>query len=120
MQTAQSKQSETDNTLYIQRQVERIIRGRVGREQSITDIGICGMMGKSEKFERTVRRAVTAMRKKGVPICSESGRGYWWPINIEDTRSTAAELRSRAVDMFDTATSFERGAIALFGGQESF
>lgn len=91
----------------------------VGRHAAITDEEICALLGKSPSYERTVRDAIRDLRKAGHPICSESGVGYWWPASREEAEGTAAELRSRATDMFDTAKLIEDSADRLFGGQRS-
>ena len=64
----------------------------------------------SNAVDRSIRDAVTELRKRGEPICSDSGRaGYFY--NREYVSHTIAEYRSRATELFDTARALERGRV---------
>lgn len=66
---------------------------------------------------RPVRNAVNEMRKKKVPVCSDSHRGYWWPENFRATVSTTDELTGRAKDIHHTVSCMIEGANEFFGRQ---
>lgn len=58
--------------------------------------------------DRQIREAVAELRKRGYPICSDSGRaGYYY--NPDHIEHTIAELKSRAEELFETARALERG-----------
>ena len=64
----------------------------------------------SNGTDRAIRDAVTELRKRGEPVCSDSGKaGYFY--NREYVAHTIAEYRSRATELFDTARALERGRV---------
>ena len=66
----------------------------------------CGIDNKNA--DRYIRDAVSELRKRGEPVCSDSGKaGYYY--NPQDITHTIAELKSRGADLFDTARALERG-----------
>jgi hypothetical protein len=110
-----------ENTDRVQRAVLRILTVHVGRDNAITDDEICRMMGKEPvKFERTVRLAIKAWREEHrIPICSESGIGYYLPASRSDATRTANELYSRAARIREAGDAIRSAADELFGAQES-
>ena len=42
--------------------------------------------------DRDVRRCVSALRKEGVPICSDSHKGYYYAEDQEDINDTVGRL----------------------------
>jgi biotin operon repressor len=59
---------------------------------------LCGMS------DRQVRDEIRQLRKAGVCICSTSdGKGYHMARSMKEVSECCAELRSRALDMLETA-----------------
>lgn len=64
----------------------------------------------SNAVDRAIRDAVTELRKRGEPVCSDSGTaGYFY--NRQYIGHTIAEYRSRATELFDTARALEHGLV---------
>jgi hypothetical protein len=67
---------------------------------------------------RHLRIEVNAIRKAGYPVCSQGGKGYWWPKNLNEIKNSAEkEFRSKARDLLTTAASMEEAGLVLFEGQ---
>lgn len=58
--------------------------------------------------DRAIRDAITELRKRGHPICSDSGSaGYWYSPDGIDV--IIADYKSRIIDMSETVRALERG-----------
>lgn len=66
---------------------------------------LISMIGGSE---RTIRKGIQTLRKKGYPVCSSaSSKGYWLGTKA-DVTATANEMRSRAYELLRTANTMDR------------
>lgn len=66
---------------------------------------LISMIGGSE---RTIRKGIQSLRKKGYPVCSTaSSKGYWMGSK-DDVTATANEMRSRAYELLRTANTMDR------------
>lgn len=64
--------------------------------------------------DRRVRDAVTALRRLGWPVVSNSGQaGYRLATNAEDVAHTVAEYRHRAHELLETAAKLEQAGYLL-------
>lgn len=88
------KQHTQDN-----RATKRLIAQRLGLPYANTH---------NNAVDRAIRDAVTELRKRGEPVCSDSGTaGYYYdPRAIE---ITIADYKSRIIDLSDTVRALERG-----------
>lgn len=66
--------------------------------------------------DRSLRRAVVELRKRGYNVATSSITGGYWRGNEKDKRVTIAEYRSRAYELLGTANAMECGPIE---GQEA-
>jgi hypothetical protein len=58
--------------------------------------------------DRAIRDAITELRKRGHPVCSETGKaGYWY--SRDSVEVIIADYRSRIIDMSETVRALERG-----------
>lgn len=65
---------------------------------------------------RRVQEAIKVLRRRGVPICATSARGYWLPTEAEDIERSLAETTRRAVEELELRRCFRR-ALLEFRGQ---
>ena len=60
--------------------------------------------------DRSIRDAVTELRKRGEPVCSDSGTaGYYY--SSEGISHTIADYKSRIIDLSETVRALERGRV---------
>ncbi len=60
--------------------------------------------------DRAIRDAVTELRKRGEPVCSDSGTaGYYYDPKAIDR--TIADYKSRIIDLSETVRALERGRV---------
>ena len=69
-------------------------------------------------LERRMRAAISALRKGGSLICSDTNGGYWWAASIDDVLAMSGDLRHRARDLLVTARQLRAEALREFGGQQ--
>lgn len=97
------------------------LKTRVGIKQALpgaqfTDYLNCN--GFQEITHRELRNLIRDLRREGVPVCSASGRGYYWPSCIEDVISSRQLLDDMANDLHYTGKQMYDGAVRLFGQQQ--
>ena len=68
--------------------------------------------------QRQMRDLINIMRNQEIPICSESGVGYWWPANPEEViKFVEQEIESRGKNLLKTASQVRKGIPNVFGPQ---
>lgn len=104
--------------------ITNLVRTRVGVDQAIGSESIAGYLranGFRDVYDlrRKARDVIRELRREGVPICSKSGKGYFWPAKLEDAIETAEEIAHAARDMQYTASLIKDNARRMFGDQQS-
>ncbi len=68
--------------------------------------------------QRQMRDLINIMRNQEIPICSESGVGYWWPATPEEViKFVEQEIESRGKNLLKTASQVRKGIPNVFGPQ---
>lgn len=94
------KSAQTQKNLIIEERLLSILSDR-----PLSRRYLVGMIGENE---RTIRKGIQALRKKGYPVCSSaSSKGYWMGSK-DDVTATANEMRSRAYELLRTANTMDR------------
>jgi len=94
------KSAQTQKNLIIEERLLSILSDR-----PLSRRYLVGMIGENE---RTIRKGIQSLRKKGYPICSSaSSKGYWMGSK-DDVTATANEMRSRAYELLRTANTMDR------------
>lgn len=105
----------------LERAISNAIKPHVGSGSAVTGADFTShlkFMGFRSLTQRQLRIAIRDMRRKGIPICSKAGKGYFWPESLEEVQACqAVEFESKAKDMLATGKAMMDGAIALFGNQ---
>jgi len=101
------------NPLDIQRVLEVVQKyhdptKRITKSMIATALHLPYSNSHNNGVDRSIRDAVTELRKLGHPICADSGHsGYYF--STEGIGRTIAEYESRATEYFDIARAMERG-----------
>jgi len=94
------------------------IKGCEGEEHAIrrSSLVICFSVD-----ERTIRLAVAAMRKRGIPVLSTSrGGGYYWPKDVQDVHNfIAREIESRTRKLHQQQAALRRNLHIHFGQMDA-
>ena len=77
-------------------QIYQLIRHRTA-EHPILASEICSILATNE---RTIRSAVSELRRKKVPVCASNG--YWIAKNSDEFKEWYAYYRSKTMDMLRT------------------
>ena len=108
------------NVDYLKREFLYIIKRFEGRKNAITGkeaLSLLEFVGVNIS-QRQMRDLIKIMRNQQIPICSESGVGYWWPATPEEiTKFVERELDSRASSLHYTASQVRKGIPNVFGPQ---
>ena len=108
------------NINYLRETFLNVIKQCVGRKNAITGKET---LLRLEFFDldisqRQMRDLIKIMRNQQIPICSESGIGYWWPATPQEiTKFVERELDSRASSLHYTASQVRKGIANVFGPQ---
>lgn len=97
-----------------------IIKTFVGRSNAIAGKELHSLLQISciSITQRQMRDLIHEMRNQEIPICSESGVGYWWPATPEEViKFVEREIESRAKSLFTTASKVRKGIPNVFGPQ---
>ena len=83
---------------------------RATKRMIATALGLPYSNSHNNAVDRAIRDAVTELRKRGEPVCSDSGTaGYYYdPYSIE---ITIADYKSRIIDLSETVRALERGRV---------
>jgi hypothetical protein len=83
-------------------------------DKRITKAGIASYLklpysnSHNNQTDRSIRDAITELRKNGHPICSEAGRaGYWY--SSASVNVIIADYESRIIDMSETVRALKKG-----------
>ena len=103
------------NPLDIQRVLEVVQKyhdptKRITKSMIATALHLPYSNSHNNGVDRSIRDAVTELRKLGHPICSTAGAaGYWYdPASVG---IVTADMRSRIINMSETIRAMERGYV---------
>ncbi len=65
--------------------------------------------------DRLLRATITDIINAGIPLCSNSADGYYFPATEKDVEHATAELESRAVEIRKRSDGLHRAASLWFG-----
>jgi len=100
-------------------QIQRVILGIIvysqGKDKAITQDGILrrlqitGFPDLKKKDMRMVRNDINILRTEfGIPICAESGVGYFLPTCWEDVLTSTAVERAKAISIMVTVKNLRK------------
>lgn len=104
----------------LERAVLRTLEKRVGREMAISRqelVKTIVSLGCSAS-DRAIRAKINELRKQGVLICSAGGHdgGYWLAKDRQEVDAfLGAEIRSKAMDLLETANAMSEAARERWG-----
>lgn len=77
---------------------------------------VSGLKAKGhEKFsDIRLRKCINWLRRKGYPICSDPGNGYWWPETEQEVRDCISVNTERARGIMAANAGMEKGLKKYF------
>ncbi|MGD1908195.1 MAG: hypothetical protein ACFB0C_19700 [Leptolyngbyaceae cyanobacterium] len=90
-------------------------QGRENARKAGDLVALCTGRRGNRNDARVVRQLVQKLRSEGVPICSHSTAGYWWPATAAELDRSMAFLRVRAIESLRLIRAMRRYRAVLVG-----
>ena len=94
--------------------VLRVLLAHVGAENAISldELTQTVLDTSNPTSDRQVREAIERLRRRGIPVLSESGRaGRWLAANREELARCVAEMQTRAGTLQQTIAALRRASV---------